>query len=51
MRHSLASATFQSTEYRKPIDGTGESLVLLEKIVAPLQAALLALAIRRKFMR
>ena len=51
MRHSLASATFQSSDYRKPINGTGESLIQLEKILAPLQAALLALAIRRKFMR
>ncbi|HET9713516.1 MAG TPA: pentapeptide repeat-containing protein, partial [Pyrinomonadaceae bacterium] len=51
IRHSLASAAFQSSDYRKPINGTGESLVLLEKILAPLQAALLALAIRRKFMR
>lgn len=51
MRHSLASATFQSSDYRKPVNGNGETLILLEKILAPLQAALLALAIRRKFMR
>lgn len=50
-RHSLATATFQNVEYRKPITGWGETLILLEKIFAPLQAALLALAIRRKFMR
>ncbi len=50
-RHSLATATFQNVEYRKPITGWGETFILLEKIFAPLQAALLALAIRRKFMR
>lgn len=50
-RHSLATATFQNVEYRRPVTGTGETLVILEKIFAPLQAALLALAIRRKFMR
>lgn len=49
-RHSLATATFQNVEYRRPISGWGETFVLLEKILAPLQAALLALAIRRKFM-
>lgn len=50
-RHSLATATFQNVEYRKPTTGWGETFVILEKIFAPLQAALLALAIRRKFMR
>jgi uncharacterized protein YjbI with pentapeptide repeats len=51
IRHSLASATFQNIEHRKPTTGWGEAFVILEKIFAPLQAALLALAIRRKFMR
>jgi hypothetical protein len=51
LRHSLASATLQNVEYRKPVTERSETLVLLEKIFAPLQAALLALAIRRKFMR
>lgn len=49
-RHSLATATFQNVEYRRPASGWGETFVLIEKILAPLQAALLALAIRRKFM-
>jgi len=35
----------------KPLTGTAQTLVLLETILGPLQAALLALAIRRKFMR
>jgi len=50
-RHSLATATFQNIEYRKPFTGWSELWIILEKIFAPLQAALLALAIRRKFMR
>lgn len=49
--HSFASATFQDVEYRKPISFWAELWTTLEKIFAPLQAALLALAIRRKFMR
>jgi uncharacterized protein YjbI with pentapeptide repeats len=50
-RQSLATATFQNVEHRRPVTGAGETVVLLEKIFAPLQAALIALAIRRKFMR
>jgi hypothetical protein len=49
--HSLATATLQSIDYRKPTTLKGETVVILEKIFAPLQAALLALALRRKFMR
>jgi hypothetical protein len=49
--HSLTSVTFQDVEYRRPLSFLAELLTLLEKIFAPLQAALLALAIRRKFMR
>lgn len=49
--HSLTAITFQDVEYRKPISGWAEFWTILEKILAPLQAALLALAIRRKFMR
>ncbi|MEZ5425141.1 MAG: pentapeptide repeat-containing protein [Pyrinomonadaceae bacterium] len=49
--HSLATATLQSVEYRVPKTPWGSVLMILEKIFAPLQAALLALAIRRKFMR
>ena len=49
--HSFTTATLQSVDYRKPITSTGEIVTILEKILAPLQAALLALALRRKFMR
>jgi hypothetical protein len=35
----------------RPITTTAESIVILETILGPLQGALLALAIRRKFMR
>jgi len=51
MVHSLSTATLQNIEYRKPVTSKGETVVILEKIFAPLQAALLALALRRKFMR
>ncbi|MBX7172069.1 MAG: pentapeptide repeat-containing protein [Pyrinomonadaceae bacterium] len=49
--HSLTTATLQNVEYRKPTTVWGELWIILEKIFAPLQTALLALAIRRKFMR
>ncbi len=49
--HSLTTATLQNVDYRKPTTKKGETVVILEKIFAPLQAALLALALRRKFMR
>jgi hypothetical protein len=49
--HSISTALFQNVEYRKPLTIWGELATYLEKILAPLQAALLALAIRRKFMR
>ncbi len=48
---SLTTATLQNVEYRKPLTVWGEFWIILEKIFAPLQAALLALAIRRKFIR
>jgi hypothetical protein len=48
--HSLFVATLQRPE-PKPADALTKFLVILETILAPLQAALLALAIRRKFMR
>jgi hypothetical protein len=48
---SLATATFQNIEYFKPNSMVTTFFIILEKILAPLQAALLALAIRRKFMR
>jgi len=49
--HSLTTATLQNVDYRKPITKKGETVVILEKIFAPLQAALLASALRREFMR
>lgn len=48
--HSLAVASFQRPD-PKPANALTKFLVTLETILAPLQAALLALAIRRKFMR
>jgi hypothetical protein len=48
--HSLSVATFQRPE-PKPNDVLTKLFIVLEVIFAPLQAALLALAIRRKFMR
>jgi hypothetical protein len=51
MRQSLATATFQTVEMQKPNNPASETFTILEKIFAPLQVALLALAIRRKFMR
>lgn len=48
---SLTTATLQNVEYRKPMTWRAELWIILEKIFVPLQAALLALAIRRKFMR
>lgn len=49
--HSLTTVTFQEVEYRRPLSFWAEFWTLLERIVVPVQAALLALAIRRKFMR
>jgi hypothetical protein len=48
--HSLYVAAFQRPE-PKAGDTLTKAFVILETIFAPLQAALLALAIRRKFMR
>jgi hypothetical protein len=48
--HSLYVAAFQRPE-PKAADNLTKIFILLETIFAPLQAALLALAIRRKFMR
>lgn len=48
--HSLAVASFQRPD-PKPADALTKFLVTLETILVPIQAALLALAIRRKFMR
>ncbi len=50
MTYSFGVMTFQKPEPR-PATAAAHSLVILETIIGPLQAALLALAIRRKFMR
>jgi hypothetical protein len=42
--------TLQKPEPR-PATGAAQAVVMLETILGPVQAALLALAIRRKFMR
>lgn len=50
LTYSLAVMSLQKPD-PKPLTGTAQTLVLLETILGPVQAALLALAIRRKFMR
>jgi hypothetical protein len=50
-QESLAVATLQRIDHRKPIDESANWYINAETIAAPLQFALLALAIRRKFMR
>jgi hypothetical protein len=50
LTYSAAVMTLQKPE-PKPATTTAQALVLLETILGPVQAALLALAIRRKFMR
>ncbi len=50
LTYSAAVMTFQRPEPR-PATITAQTIVLLETILGPVQAALLALAIRRKFMR
>ena len=51
IHQSMMTAALQNVEYRKTLTTQQDIMILLEKIAAPLQAALLALAIRRKFMR
>ncbi len=48
--YSLGVMTLQKPE-PKPATTTAQAVVMLETILGPVQAALLALAIRRKFMR
>ena len=48
--YSLAVMTLQKPEPR-PATPVGQTLVVLETVFGPFQAALLALALRRKFMR
>lgn len=50
LSYSAGVITLQRPE-PKPATNAAQTLVLLETILGPLQAALLALAIRRKFMR
>ena len=50
LTYSLAVMSLQKPE-PKPLTGTAQTLVLLETVLGPVQAALLLLAIRRKFMR
>ncbi len=50
LTYSAAVMTFQRPEPR-PVTTAAQTIVLLETILGPVQAALLALAIRRKFMR
>jgi uncharacterized protein YjbI with pentapeptide repeats len=50
LTYSLGVMTLQKPE-PKPATNTAHALVMLETILGPVQAALLALAIRRKFMR
>ena len=50
LAYSAGVMTFQKPEPR-PATPAAQTIVLLETILGPLQAALLALAIRRKFMR
>jgi hypothetical protein len=50
LTYSAAVMTFQRPEPR-PATTAAHTIVLLETILGPVQAALLALAIRRKFMR
>jgi len=50
LTYSAAVMTFQRPDPR-PATAPAQTIVVLETILGPLQAALLALAIRRKFMR
>lgn len=50
LAYSAGVMTFQKPEPR-PATTAAQTIVLLETILGPVQAALLALAIRRKFMR
>lgn len=50
LAYSAAVITFQKPDPR-PATTAAQTVVLLETVLGPIQAALLALAIRRKFMR
>lgn len=50
MKQSFGTMFLQKSENRNPLE-TAETFILIETVLAPLQIALLALAIRRKFMR
>lgn len=51
IHHSIMTAALQNVEYRKSVTDGEDFMMLSEKITVPLQLALFALAIRRKFMR
>ena len=51
IHQSSMTAALQNVEYRKALIPEQDLLILLQKILSPIQAALLLLAIRRKFMR
>lgn len=51
IHQSLMTGALQTVEYRKTIHPAQDLMILLEKIFVPIQAALLLLAIRRKYMR
>lgn len=50
LAYSLGVMTLQKPEPR-PATATAQSLIFLESVIGPVQAALFGLAIRRKFMR
>lgn len=51
LRYSIATAFFKQPTTTPPATSEAKSAVLLESLLGPTQGALLALAVRRKFMR
>ena len=49
--HTLQVLTFSRIRTFTPLDWQGELLIVLQTVVLPLQVALLALAVRRRFQR
>lgn len=50
VRHSFSTAVLQRSEKRIPKNETAEWIMTTETILAPIQFALLALAVRRRFI-